>query len=248
MQVGYSRRIYRPRMWSLNPFFSIQNTFNIRAGNPNLNPEYANSVELTGIFVFKKISLNSSIYYLHTTNVTERITRLENGINMSKPENIGVRHKIGFELNTKIDVAKWMDINADFNYGYFNRIGEFESQNFNFNGDQYTARLVTKFKTKIGLDFEVSGNYQSKEKTVQGVLSGFAYADLGIRYKLWKGKGVINFSIRDIFASRIRESNVSQESFTSYNFSRRGRFFTLGFSYSFGKGEAMVYSGGKRYR
>lgn len=247
MQLGYSRRIYRPRMWSLNPFFNLQNNYNIRTGNPDLDPEFANSVELTGIFVFKKFSLNTSLYYLHTTNVTERISTVQNNVSITKPENIGIRHKIGLEINTKIDVAKWMDINADFNYGYFNRIGAFENQNFNFNGDQYSARIMTKFKTKIGLDFELTGNYESRVKTVQGEVSGFAHADFGMRYKLWKGKGVINFSIRDIFASRIRETNVSQASFSAYNYSRRGRFFTLGFSYSFGKGEAMVYSGGRRH-
>ena len=34
MQAGYSRRIYRPRLWDLNPFFDIRNNFNIRTGNP----------------------------------------------------------------------------------------------------------------------------------------------------------------------------------------------------------------------
>jgi outer membrane receptor for ferrienterochelin and colicin len=246
MQLGYSRRIYRPRMWSLNPFFSLQNNVNVSSGNPELIPEYGNSTELTSIFIFKKVSLNASLYYLHTSNVTERITTQENGINITKPQNIGVRHKIGIEVNTKVDIAKWMDLNADFNYGYFNRLGEFENQNFDFSGDQYTARLMLKFKTKIGLDFEVSGNYQSREKTVQGEVSGFGFADMGIRYKLWKGKGVINFAIRDIFASRIRETRIEQVNFSSYNFSKRGRFITLGFSYSFGKGEAIVYSGGRR--
>jgi hypothetical protein len=105
---------------------------------------------------------------------------------------------------------------------------------------------MLKFKTKVGLDFEVSGNSQSREITVPGEVSGFGFADMGLRYKLWKGKGVINFAIRDIFASRIRETRVEQINFSSYNFSKRGRFITLGFSYSFGKGDAIVYSGGRR--
>jgi len=35
LQAGYSRRIFRPRLWDLNPFFNIRNNFNIRAGNIN---------------------------------------------------------------------------------------------------------------------------------------------------------------------------------------------------------------------
>jgi len=63
-----------------------------------------------------------------------------------------------------------------------------------------------------------------------------------------KGKAVFNLSVRDVFASRIRES-ISQGD-TFYAFSRRqlGRFISLGFSYGFGKGEAMTYGGGGRRR
>ena len=32
MQAGYSRRIFRPRLWDLNPFFNIRNNFNVRTG------------------------------------------------------------------------------------------------------------------------------------------------------------------------------------------------------------------------
>ena len=34
VQAGYSKRIYRPRLWDLNPFFNIRNNFSIRTGNP----------------------------------------------------------------------------------------------------------------------------------------------------------------------------------------------------------------------
>ena len=55
MQAGYSRRIYRPRLWDLNPFFNIRNNFNIRVGNPNLLPEFTDSYEVTSIFNLKKV-------------------------------------------------------------------------------------------------------------------------------------------------------------------------------------------------
>ncbi|MFK7906931.1 MAG: outer membrane beta-barrel protein, partial [Chitinophagales bacterium] len=71
-------------------------------------------------------------------------------------------------------------------------------------------------------------------------------ADLGVRKKLLKGKAVLNMSVRDIFASRIREIETFQPDFYIYSRGFRGRFVTLGFSYGFGKGEAMEFSGQKR--
>ena len=42
------------------------------------------------------------------------------------------------------------------------------------------------------------------------------------------------------------ESVIDQPEFYLYSFEQRGRFITLGFSYGFGKGEAMTYSGRRR--
>ena len=247
IQAGYSKRIFRPRLWDLNPFFNIRNNYSIRTGNPNLLPEFADSYELTGIFYIKKLTLNASAYYLYSTGVKENISYSENNVVITRPENIGVNHKIGGELNWKYAPKKWFSTNGDFNYGYFNRIGSFDSQNFDFQGNQWSTKMTAKFKLKYNIDFELTGNYQSTYKTIQGNVSGFAFADAGLRKKIWKGKAVVNLSVRDIFASRIRESIVDQPSFYSYSFSQRGRFITLGFSYSFGKGEAMSYTGGGRH-
>lgn len=246
LQAGYSRRIFRPRLWDLNPFFNIQNSYNIRTGNPDLLPEYADSYEFTSIFYLKKLMLNTSLYYLYTTNVRESITYFDNEVSITRPVNVGINHKAGVELNWKYTVNKWFTANGDINYGYFNRQGQFQSQNFDFQGNQWTTAVMTKFKLKGGIDLELSGNYESAFKTVQGTVFGFAYADFGIRKKLWKGKAVVNLAVRDIFASRIRETKIDQATYYLYSFSQRGRFITLGFSYSFGKGEAMAYTGGGR--
>lgn len=247
LQAGYSRRIYRPRLWDLNPFFNIQNTYNIRTGNPDLLPEYADSYELTGIFIFEKLSLTSSLYHLYTTDVTERVAFFENDVTITTPMNVGTNNKTGIEVTGKYNAAQWLSITGDFNYGYFVRSGEFEDQNFDFSGDQWSAKFTAKFALPAGFDLELTPNYRSSYKTIQGNVTGYAFGNIGIRKKLWNGKGVINFSVRDIFASRIRENFVVQPTYTAYNYNRRGRFFTLGFSYSFGDGEAMTYSGGGRH-
>ncbi len=246
IQAGYSRRIFRPRLWDLNPFFNIRNNFNIRTGNPNLMPEYADSYELTAIFLFEKASINTSIYNLYTTDVVERVSTLIDNVNYTLPINVGTNNKTGFELNGKYTPIDWFSLNGDFNYGVFVRKGSYKDQSFDFIGQQWSLKFTTKFKLPKEVDLELTPNYQSAFKTVQGNVSGFAFVDIGLRKKLWKGKAVINLAVRDVFASRIRENFVIQEGFTSYNFSQRGRFITLGFSYSFGKGEAMTYSGSRR--
>ncbi len=248
LQGGYSRRIYRPRLWDLNPFFNIRNNFSIRAGNPDLLPEYSDSYEIGSIYIVGRTSFNFSVYRRNTTDVRERINLFENNVNTTKPFNIGTRESTGAEVNGKITVSKKITLNGDFNYFYFKREGSFEGTSFEFNADQWSSKLTSKFKLPAQIDFEVTGRYESREQTIQGIISDQLSLDLGLRKKIMKGRGIFNFSIRDLFASRIRESEVNQLEFYSYSRGLRGRFVTLGFSYGFGKGEAMEFSGRGRRR
>lgn len=245
LQAGYSKRIYRPRLWNLNPFFNIRNNFSIRTGNPDLLPEYTDSYEITSIYIIGQFSMNFGIYHRYTTDVVERIATFENGVSTSKPFNIGTNKATGVEYNFKYSPSKKWSMNGDLNYNNFNRKGEYEGTSIDFTNDQWSAKWTNKFKLPGQLDFEITGQYRSKFQTVQSEISGYVFADIGLRKKIMDGRGIFNLSVRDLFATRIRENETNQANFYLYNWSRRGRFITLGFSYGFGKGEAMEFEGRK---
>lgn len=248
MQAGYSRRINRPRMWDLNPFFNIRNNFNIRTGNPDLLPEFTDSYEVSGIFIADKGSLNASIYHRYTTDVVERITTIEENVSTSIPLNIGTQNTTGVEFNAKYNLNKKVTLSGDMNYNYFSRSGVYEATDFDFNADQWGGRVNSKFKLPGKIDFEVTANYQSRVQSLQSLRSGYLFADLGFRKKFMKGRTVVSISVRDLFASRIRENETNFGDLYQYSFYQRGRFMTVGISYGFGKGEAMEFSGSKGRR
>lgn len=246
LQAGYSKRIFRPRLWDLNPFFNIKNTFNIRVGNPNLLPEYTDSYEITSIYKIGKTSLSSSFYHKFTKDVIERVATFNDNVTITTPENIGTNATFGFETNGKYRPNNWLTITGDFNFNSFNRIGTFNTQVFDFKGNQWSSRLGTKIGLPADIDVEFTGNYQSGYETIQSSVIGFAFLDVGIRKKIFKGKAILNLGVRDLFESRVSERFTTQPTFESYSFNQRGRFITFGVSYGFGKGEAMTYSGGRR--
>ncbi len=246
LQAGYSRRIYRPRLWDLNPFFNIRNNFTIRTGNPNLLPEYTDSYEVGSIFIYEEVSFNVNAYHRYTTDKIDRVSTFEDNVNVFTPENIGTNKTTGLELNFKYSPMKKITINGDANFNIFQREGNFNDQDFDFTADRWSSKLTSKFKVNRSFDFEMTGRYNSSVQTIQGVSSANLFGDFGLRYKLMNGKAVINLSVRDVFASRIRENVAEGDDFYAYSFRQRGRFISLGFSYGFGKGEAMTYSGGRR--
>ena len=248
LQTGYSKRIYRPRLWDLNPFFNIRNNFNIFTGNPNLNPQFSDSYELTSIFKIGKTSFNLGAYHRFTTDVIERVTTFNNGVSTRMPINAGTNNATGIEFNTKYSPFKWGTLTADFNWNTFHRKGIFQGKSLDFNGTSWNSRATAKIKLPADFDLEISGNYRSKVKTIQGQQEDNLFANLGLRKKIFKGKVVANLSIRDLFASRVREYTTFQtDVFSTYGRSQRGRFISLGLSYAFGKGEAMQYSGRRRF-
>lgn len=246
VQGGYSRRISRPRFFDLNPFYRIRNSFSISTGNPYLLPEYTDSYEVTGIYDHSLFSLSASVYHRYITQTVEDVTVFEDGINITKPMNIGTNNVTGLEINGKMTPADWWSLSTDFNYNYFDRSGTYESTPFGFQSNQWTGRLTNKFNLPADFTLEVVGDYRSSYKTFQRNISGYAMADIGIRKKIVKGKIIVSLSVRDVFASRISESETLNPDFYQYNFRQRGRFVTLGVSYGFGKGEAMEFSGGRR--
>lgn len=246
-QGGYSRRIYRPELWDLNPFFGFRDNFNISTGNPDLDPEYTNSYEFTSIYIKEKYTLNIGVYDRYTTDVIEDVRSFNNNVTITKPLNIGSRNTIGFEFNGKFSPSKRIALMADFNWNHFNREGSYEDQSFDFKATRWTSRLSLKVKLPAQTDIEFTGNYRSKFKTVQGNRSANAFLNIGARKKIMKGKMVLNLSVRDVFASRMQEERINQPDYNLYSYRQRGRFVTFGVSYAFGKGEAMEFSGNKRF-
>ncbi|WP_430427911.1 TonB-dependent receptor domain-containing protein [Maribacter litoralis] len=247
LQAGYSKRIFRPRLWDLNPFFNIRNNFSISTGNADLQPEFTDSFEVTSIYKLGKVSMNFGVFYRHTEDVVEDIVEFEDNVSISRPENVGISNTTGLEFNAKYIPANWISFTNDLNFSHFAREGDFEGSSFDFEGNQWSTRLTSKIKLPADIDLEFIGNYQSSYRTLLQEISENLFMDFGARKKILKGKAIVNLSIRDVFASRISESITDQPTYYLRDYSKRGRFVTLGISFGFGKGEAMEFSGQKRF-
>src|SRR5690625_2238352 len=99
LQVSYSRRIRRPRGWDLIPYTSYANNRNMRMGNPDLNPQYTDSYELSYIMKIGKLMLTPNVYFSHTKDNIQRYQSVdESGVIVSKPINIGTDERYGGEI------------------------------------------------------------------------------------------------------------------------------------------------------
>lgn len=242
-QISYSRRVDRPRFWDLNPFFSFSDDRNFRSGNPNLDPEFTDSYEITHIKYWDNGSIGSSIYYRHTTDKVERIRRvLNDNTSLSQPENLATEDSYGLEVTTSYDPFRWWRLSADFNF--FRSITDGGERFPNLSADTYTwfTRGTSRITVNKETDIQVRFNYRAPRQVPQGRNRSMYSIDLAASHDILNDKGTLTLSVRDLLNSRkwryITEGAEGDYTFyTEGDFQWRARQVTLTFNYRLNQNE-----------
>jgi len=233
LQASYSRRISRPRFWYLMPFLTFSDSRVRFQGNPDLNPEFTNSGELGYLRFFEKGTFLTSLYYRHRTDVVERVREIDDaGITSIIPVNLSVENSVGIEMNSNIEFSKALTWNISGNFYQSKRQGEYNGQILAAEATTFSGRTMMSAKLKGGLDLQTSFNYRAPRKTTQGrSLSSYSW-DMGVSKDIWKKKGTISLSIRDILNTRLRRSIIDTETLFSESMMQwRPRSYTLQLNY-----------------
>ncbi|NNC49528.1 MAG: TonB-dependent receptor [Flaviramulus sp.] len=254
--LGYNRRISRPRGFMLNPFPSRSSITNVFQGNPDLNPTFSSTFELGYLNQIDKLTISSSIYYSHSTNIMTFVSRktdetvivdgeefpvIERG-----PVNLGEDKRYGFEFNLNYNPTKKWRINSDFNIFKFEREGRFEDVDLSANNLSWRARITNKLTLPYNIDWQTNLNYRGPSQDAQNNRKGVLSTNLAFSKDLFKEKASIAFNVRDLFNSAFYSNDITAETFTAYQEIqfRGGRVFNLSFTYRFNQKKKRERQGG----
>ncbi len=220
--TSYSRRINRPRQWSLNPFPMIIDPYNIRIGNPELQPEYIDSYELGLQKAFSRSFLSFEAYYRKTTNKITRIRVLDTaGIMIHTSQNLNRDFAMGAELMANLKFVKWFGLNASLNLYHYRLEGNLQGSDVAANSTNWSGRMTASFNLKHNFRVQLMGIYRSPTVTVQGTRKGFFYTNLAVRKDFFKRKLNLTLSARDLLGTAHYESTASGTGFYSHSVFRR---------------------------
>ncbi|WP_299705430.1 outer membrane beta-barrel family protein [uncultured Pontibacter sp.] len=234
VQFSYSRRINRPRAWSLNPFIDYSDTLNIRFGNPELLPEFINSYELGYLKYWDNSSFNTTVFYRRTNDQIQRFRTFDaaSGVTSTTFLNLASGSSYGVELVGTYNPFKWWRLNASvsgFRVELNDAGGDTELSN-----DQWTwnSKLNSNMTVWKDLAIQVSANYRAPMANIQGQMQEMYAVDLGLKKEVLNKRGTITFRVSDIFDTR--EFNF--ESFgpgfeQTHNNKRQTRIAFIGFTY-----------------
>lgn len=175
LQLNYTRKINRPNFFQLYPYTDYSDSLNISRGNPNLNPEFTNSLELTYQKTFKnKDNFIASMYYKNTTDLIARYQVKENNAASGKEQlvntyiNANSGYVTGLELISKNKMAKWWDMTTNFNL-FTSKIDI--SDPTQPDQDQFASwffKLNNTFKLPKNFTLQLSGDYTSRTVLAPG--------------------------------------------------------------------------------
>lgn len=247
--LNYSRRINRPRAFSMIPFMSFNDDRNYFRGNPDLNPSYENSFELGYSISKKKFTINPTLYFKKSEDEQNRYSYMDDfGAINTIPYNIGSETNYGLDLNGTYDPLSWwkMMFSADL-YGYknegtFNLFPENPNTEMDFSGDGFSYRLRwnNTFRPTKNLNIQIQSFYRAGEKTAMNNRKAMYGIDLGATQTIWKGNGTIAFNVRDIFNTRRMRNESNTAQFTrSMEMQWQPRQFSVSLTYRFKQGERV---------
>lgn len=236
LSFNYRSRIYRPDYYSLNPYVSIEDEYNISTGNPKLKPEYQHNFSIEHSW---KYMIFSSLSYQYAQGsstqmlFTDKITNLKT----SRPENIGKSHTVSASIYARIPIGKWWVMAYSVSGNCGKEIFDYESKkevsdiwSFQF----YTNHTFT-FLKNYALEIAAWGTPQSSQTF--GMTPSRLYIWAGIKGSFFKQKLTVKLGVNDLLNNnKWKEQNTYPDSsIANGTWYWNSRGVTLNISYNFGK-------------
>lgn len=235
LQAGYSRRIKRPGLRTLNPFAEQTDPFNLRVGNPGLNPELIDAIEMTYFASQKGNFFSGTLYYRQVNGVTQRVRSVNTeGIAVMTWFNLDVSQNLGLESILRRKFKHW---NGTLNLNMFRDQVSGSALNTNLAVVNYSwfGKFLASAKLSKKVDIQGSYFYRGRITYVQGEIAPMHGLDLGFKWSVLHNNGTFTLNITDVFNTKqfaIQNSGLNFESDMVRKWETRILTFT--FSYKLG--------------
>jgi outer membrane receptor protein involved in Fe transport len=170
LQVNYSRRINRPSFFQLLPNTDYSDIFNFQTGNPDLKPEFTNSLELSYQKTYgeKNNTFLATVFGKQTNNLISRYQAKQKLGNSNDTAlvttyiNASRSYAAGIEIVFRNTITKWWEINYNANLYYSKIEGSALVPDLENERTSYFIKLNNTFKLGKGWTAQLSGDYNSR--------------------------------------------------------------------------------------
>lgn len=251
-QFSYSRRVDRPGIQQVNPIREWSTPLITSVGNPDLVPQFTNSLEINYTRRIKGGSLTFGTFYRNINDVINRATYKD----PSDPSNVRqiLTHAnfddtsaYGLELSSNYRVAKWWRANASMDFYSQKQFGTNDISNPSapkreVTAEIFNARISNSFTVSNRLRLQLFAMYRGSVKDIQWNIEPMKMVNLGANLSVFKRKGNLTFRVNDIFNTMRFKFNSTTPFVQNGRFKWESRTAYIGFNYRFGGGKNRAKS------
>lgn len=246
-QFSYSRRVDRPGIQQVNPIREWSTPLITSVGNPNLVPQFTNSLEVNYTRRIKGGSLTFGTFYRNVNDVINRAT-YKDPLDASDTRqiltfaNFDDTDAYGLEVSSNYRIAKWWRANASMDFYSQKQFGTNDVSNptapkREVTTNIFNARISNSFTVSNRLRLQLFAMYSGPRKDIQWNVKSMKMVNLGANLSVFKRKGNLTFRVNDIF-NTMRFKFDSTTPFTQNGrFKWESRTAYIGFNYRFGGGK-----------
>ena len=259
--LGFSRRIRRPRSWSLNPFPSRSSVTFFRQGNPDLDPSYSSTFDFGYLKRWEKLTLNGSAYYQKATQVITRITEATGEVVRVSEDpiieipslratsiNLAENNRLGTEFTLTFTPSRKFRLSGNFNIFNSETIGTYNNQVFDAEIVSWFARINSNVTLPKGWTAQLRGFYRGPNATAQSKSKGFFVLSGAINKDVLNKKGTLSFNASDLLNSRFYRNTTTTKLFTNYSeFQWRRPSYVMTFTYKINERKNQRRKRGQNY-
>ncbi|MFO7620159.1 MAG: outer membrane beta-barrel family protein [Bacteroidales bacterium] len=145
LKFTYNRRINRPGIYNMNPYWKIGQNYSVTQGNPDLRPDYRDRLQLTYTWNFGSNYFSPYLYNeFFSDKVGNRFSLIQSPIDgslttISKPFNLINGYETGGGLNAML---WYVNINARVFKGHFS---EYTEPSFTIPAKDYFSYAITSY-------------------------------------------------------------------------------------------------------
>jgi outer membrane receptor protein involved in Fe transport len=237
LQLNYSHRIRRPEGDELNPFPEYQDPYNLRTGNPYLEPEDIHSIEMGYQYKRKNITFLSTVYYRYLYNGITSITKYINDtVLLTTSENLSKNRSAGLELVLTSTLSDRVNLNLSTNTFYNTIDASSLGYSENKSAISTSANLSAAINITKSTVIQITSNFAGKKITPQGEMAPSFVMNTGFKQEFLGNKAAVIVTVSDIFNSLRNNSTINTpELYQTVIRKRSARIFYAGLTYNFGK-------------
>lgn len=199
LNFSYGKRIDRPGYTRLSPFAIPLDRYTYRIGNPYLQPQLSDNVEISWLF---RNSFTAALFYNRLKDGIEETIEVRNNVFYRQPNNVSRKEVMGFSLDGSTNITPWWTVNPIIQYTWSRLSARLNNADVHVRGGNWHMAAGQQFNLPKGWTIEVSPDFSSREVYAQFIQRSTWYIHAGIGKKILKDNGTIRLNVRDIFYTR----------------------------------------------